>query len=282
MSRISKFTVPSLLLLVACGKPPVEAPAGLNDLARFLTTNFDNEGTEELAAGVLNLESELDGLGAFDAEDVDDRAFTMAPLREEDLGGMPAHDGFDPEAQIPVAVAGRSSFDLDGQMRIVEETNHICIESNTTKFYRRDFDTDVGCFVDGTCPTLDTSNEVRKESLIGDIWYDLPKEYRRFTLEDEREVMVARSFSPDVYETDGGGGSFDQTYILEVWIPEDGTTKRFYSMWSSVTLGAVGDDLWASLVRSGIDEGYGYADDYLADFAEDLCSNDRSREYDRP
>ncbi|MEZ4316020.1 MAG: hypothetical protein R3F61_00880 [Myxococcota bacterium] len=267
------------LVLVGCGKPPVEAPEGLNDLARFLTTNFEAEGTEELEAGMLGLDAELTAL---DLEgDVDGRAFTMAPLRPEDLGGMPQHAGYDVEAQIPVAVATRSQHDFASQMRIVQETNHVCIESGTTKFYGRTFDTDVACFVDGSCPTVKTSNEVRKESLLGNIWYDLPKEYRRFTLEDGRNVMVSRGFSPDVYNTDGGGGSFDQTYILEAWI-EDGTkTKRFYSMWSSVTLSAVGDDAWAALVRSGIDEGYGYADDYLADFAEELCREDRDRAYDR-
>jgi hypothetical protein len=282
MSR-SVLSIPAALFLVACGKPPVEAPTGLNDVSRFLLVNFENEGPEELAAGVLNIEAELDGLNAFDAEEIDERAFTMAVLRSEDLGGMPAHEGFDPDSQIPVAVAGRSSFDLSAQMRIVEETNHICIESETTKFYRREFDSDLACFLDGSCLTLATRNEVFKDaSILGSVWYDQPKEYRKLTLEDGREVMVARSFTPEVFETVGGGGSFDQTYTLEVWIPDGSTTKRFYSIWSSVTLGVVGDDLWASLVRSGIDEGYRFADDYLADFAGELCGNDLDRPYDRP
>lgn len=268
------------LVLVGCGKPPVEAPEGLNDLARFLTTNFEAEGTEELEAGMLGLEAEL---LALDLEgDVDDRAFTMATLRPEDLGGMPQHDGYDVDAQIPVAVAIRSQHDFQAQMRIVEETNHVCIESATTKFYGRTFDTDVACFTGGTCDTLETSNEVRKESLLGDVWYDLPKQYRRITLaEDGRDVMIARGYTPGVFSTDGGGGSFDQTYTLEAWIPDGDKTLRFYSMWSSVTLTAVGDDAWAALVRSGIDEGYGYADDFLADFAEELCREDRDRAYDR-
>jgi len=268
------------LVLVGCGKPPVEAPAELNDLARFLTVNFETEGTAELDAGVLSLEAALSGL---DLEgDVDGRAFTMAPLREEDLGGMPAHAGFNTDTQVPVAVAALSQFGFADQMDIVAETNHICIESGTTKFYRRTFDTDVACFVDGSCDTLDTSNEVRKESALGDIWYDLPKQYRRFQLdEDGRDVMVARSYSPEVYTTDGGGGSFDQTYLLEVWIPDGGKTIHFTSMWSSVTMVAVSDNIWSALVRSGLDEGFSFADDYLDGFAGELCREDRDRAYDR-
>ncbi len=268
-----------LVLLVGCGKPPVEAPAELNELVTFMVERFETPDSEEFIAGATALQLQLEGM---DLEgDIDDRAFTMAALSEGSLGGMPAHAGFSAEEQIPVAVAAVSAHDLPSQMRIVEETNHVCIESGTTKYYSRVFNDDVAGFVDGSRSTLSTSNEIRKETLIADVWYDVEKEYLQVDI-DGTPMMFARSWSPEVYFTDNGNNSFDQTYILEAWIPSGNRTMRFYSMWSSVTLSGLGDDAWSALVRSGIGEGYEYADDYLANCAEELCDEDRDRAYDRP
>lgn len=264
-------------LLAACGKPPVEAPAELSELLVFLTANFENEEIAELEAGALSLEGFMLAASA----DLDDRASTPSPITQADLGGIPSHAGFDPSVQIPVAVSGESAFDLEQNLRIVAETNHVCIESATTKYFARSFESDLSCFLDGSCATLLTSNEVRKESLVADIWYDVFKEYRRFQLEDGREVMLARSWIDQVFTTDSGGGSWDQLVGLEAWIEDGGRTKRFYTLWSSVQVGGLGDDFYSALVRDGIDQGYGYADDYLADFTDELCREDRDREYDR-
>lgn len=268
------------LLLVGCGRAPVEAPESLNELALFLVRNAEGDTLAELDAGLVELESELVAIG-FDGS-TNDRSVTLTALGEADLGGLPTHDGFDPDAQVPVGVVGRSTHDMDAQLRIVEETNHVCIESATTKFYGREFTSDVACFVDRSCDTLSTVNEVRKESILANVWYDLHKDYRWVPMEDGREAMIARSWLAEPFQTDGGGGSWDQTYVFEAWIPDDsGGVQRWYAMWSSVSLSAINDGAWAALVKDGIDEGYEFADDYLADFADEACRNDRDREYDR-
>ena len=61
------------------------------------------------------------------------------------------------------------------------------------------------------------------------------------------------------------------------WIPDANSgSLRFYGMWSSVT--GLGDDLYASSVKSGLDEHYVNT----STFAEGGdCNNDRDREYDR-
>lgn len=276
MSRFFALTV----LLAGCGKPPAEAPAELNDLLLFLTTHFDDTDPAELDAGLVKMN---DLLGGYDLQgDISDRAFTVAALDEGSLGGMPAHAGYSAAEQIPVGVATLSVHDLESQLKTVAETNQVCIESATTKYYSRTFDTDLDCFMDHSCDRVLTSNEVRKESPLGNVWYDLKKDYRWMTLENGDDVMIARTWAPDAYPTDGGGGSFDQTYILDVFYPDGTNTRRFIAMWSSVTLSFVGDDAWAGLVRGGIDEAGAYHDDYIAGFAEGLCSQDRDRAYDRP
>lgn len=270
----------SLLVLTACGKPPVEAPAELNELTLFLTSHFADEETEELDAGLVKLDEFMDGIDY--SADIDDRAFTVSALDEASLGGMPTHTGYDAAAQIPVAITALSAHDMQGQLKTVAEPNQVCIESATTKYYSRTFDSDLDSFMSGSAEWLMTSNEVRKESPLGNVWYDLKKEYRWRTMEDGTEVLIARTWAPEQYPTDGGGGSFDQTYILDVWYPAGSETRRYIAMWSSVTLDFVGDDAWAGLVRGGLDEHTAYADDYIADFAEELCREDRSRAYDRP
>lgn len=275
----------SLLVLAACGKPPVEAPAELNELTLFLTTHFADEDTAELDAGLVKLNEFMDTITYTDGDgpsDIDDRAFTVAKLTEDALGGMGTHSGFDPEAQVPVAITALSAHDMDGQVKTAAESNQVCIESDTTKFYRRTFDSDLASFENRSAEWLMTSNEVRKESALGDVWYDLKKEYRWRTMEDDTEVLIARTWAPDTYPTDGGGGSFDQTYILDVWYPDGDKTRRYIAMWSSVTLSFIDDNAWAGLVRGGLDQHTKFADDYIADFAEGLCREDRDRAYDRP
>ena len=164
-------------MAVGCGKPPVEAPAELNELVTFMVQRYETPESEEFIVGAQNLQNQLSDMAL--VGDVDDRAFTMATLGEADLGGMPAHAGFNAEAQIPVAVAALSAHPMSAQLEIVEETNHVCIESGTTKYYNRVFNSDLACFMDGSCDTLSTSNEVRKESILANVWYDLEKEYVR-------------------------------------------------------------------------------------------------------
>lgn len=282
---MNRFFALSLVTLAACGKPPVEAPAELNDLTLFITTHFADEDTAELDAGLVNLNAFMDGVTYMDGDepsDIDDRAYTVAPLTQDALGGMPTHDGFSPEEQIPVAITALSVHDMDGQLETVAEPNQVCIESATTKYYSRTFDTDLDAFLNRSAEWLETSNEVRKESPLGDVWYDLKKEYRWREMEDGTEVLIARTWAPDVYPTDGGGGTFDQTYILDVWYPDGDQTRRYISMWSSVTLSLINDNAWAGLVRGGLDEHTAFADDYINDFADELCREDRDRAYDRP
>ena len=261
------------LCVVACSVPE-DAPEELGEPTLYLFANFDGTD-EELVSGTELLEEflltlDLDG-------DINDRAFTPDILTGDDLGGIPVPSGTDTADQVPVAVAGRSVHSVAAHQELVAEPNHVCIESNTTVYYDREFLTDVDCFVADTCLRADTDNVVRKESLIANIWYDQFKDYRRITLSDGRAAMLARSWSEDQYFGDSGANSFDQSYLIDAWIEDadsSGSTLRYTSMWSAVTVGLLDDAAWATLVKGGLDEALTNADNFIDDV---MCSNDRDK-----
>lgn len=261
--------------LAGC-KAPVEAPEALGDVALFLYANFDGDD-EVLAAGLANLDAFL---GTQDlAAGLPERSVTLPLLDGVNLGVVTGPEGVDAAVQVPIGVFAESPNALEDHIGLVADPNQICIASDSTVFAERTFLTPVACFVDGSCPRVDTSNETRTETIIADVWIDIFGDYRRVPLEDGREALVARGWIEDVFLADGGNNSWDQRYTLDVWLPtEAGTTRRFYGMWSSATLG-IGDDVYASLVKSGLDEYFANADGMIAG---EECGNDRDRANDRP
>lgn len=265
----------ALIGLFGC-KAPVEAPEELGEVSLFLYANFDGED-EVLAAGITNLDAFLasQDMGAA----LNDRAVTLPILGPEDQGGVTAPPGVDPNVQVPVGVFAASAHALADHVALVADPNQICIASDSTVYAARTFLTPIDCFVDGSCPRVDTDNETRTETLIADVWIDIFGDYRRVPLEDGREAMIARGWIDQVFLADGGNNSWDQRFTLDVWVPDDaGGTRRFYGMWSSATLG-IGDDVYASLVKSGLDEYFANADGMASG---EVCGNDRDRPYDRP
>ena len=255
-----------------CHKAPVEAPDEIGELAAYLFENFDTETGEELIAGTPTLKSFIRDLDPENA-DLDERAFSMPPLEKSSWGTITGPKGTDPAMQIPIAVVGASTQKLKANRGLMLEKNQVCIESGSTKFYARTFDAGKDCFASGDCEYLETTNEVRKETALAKVWYDLYKDFRNVVLEDETEVVYARSWTEESFLADGGNNTWDQLYTLEAWIPSGGSTLRFYVIWSEAHIGGVGDDFYADLVKTGIDEGMLFADRFAGGNKD--CGNDR-------
>jgi len=271
-------------LTVGC-KAPVEAPEDLGELTLFLFENFDQEEGEELITGSVGMEEYLLSL---DLEGkVNDRTVTLPQLPEDRMGTVTPTDGADASLQVPVGVSAISRHDLSANLELIAEPNQVCIDSDTSKFSERVFLTDINCFVDGTCDTLETTQWVRKENALAKIWFELHRNYRTVELEDGRTAMYARGWLPRVYDSDNGKNTWDQNYSLEVWIPDpsdEGKTLRFYGLWSSVHLDLIGDDAWAVLVKGGLDQNLEWGDEFLdPDVAiDDYCNEDRDADYTPP
>ncbi len=255
-----------------CHKAPVEAPGEIGELAAYMFENFDTETAEELIAGTPTLKKFITGLDPGNA-DLDDRAFSLPFLTKDSWGTISGPGGADPEMQLPMAVVGLSEHKLKAQRELMLERNQVCIESASTKFYDRDFIEGKDCFVSGECEYLITLNEVRKETALAKVWYDFYKDYRTVILEDDTEVIYSRGWSEESFAADGGNNSWDQMYSFEAWIPKGGDTLRFYAFWSEAHIGGVGDDFYSDLVKTGLDEGYLFADRFAN--GNKNCGNDR-------
>lgn len=279
--RALSWSVPvlSLTLVAGCAKPPPEAPKELGDLSLFLFQHFEDEDPAEFAAGLLNLKGFVEKTDL--TLDAKDRAVTLPLLDGEALGSLAIPTGADVEKQVPVALAGLSTHPLDGQKQLAVEPNQVCIESGTTVWAERKFLTDEACFADGSCPDLSITQEVRKENFLAKVWYDQLKDYRTIELEDEEgnvsQALVGRSWIEEVFPGDGGESSWDQLFQLDVTFEKGGESWRWFAMWSSITVTALGDDIYANLVIDGIEEAYVYGDEFLDDDIQS-CPNDRAAE----
>lgn len=265
-------------IAAGCAKPPPEAPKELGDLGLFLFKHFEDEDPAEMSAGVLNLK----GLIAEEMKKEEkDRPVTMPILEGDNLGGLSIPDGVDAEAQVPIAIPATSVHPIDKQLVNILEPNQVCIESDSTIWALRTFLTDTACFEDKSCDRLETSQEVRKENILAKVWYDQYKNYRWLTLEDadgnESSAIIARSWIDKVFPADGDNNSWDQLFQIDVFIEDGGKTARWFSMWSSVTLGGVGDDLYGSLVVDGINQAMVFGDEFISNDIQE-CKNDRGLE----
>jgi len=266
----------AVALATACAKPPPEAPKELGDLSLYLFSHFDDEDPDALIAGLEALDLQFQDYEL--TGDLSDRSFTMPLLEKGDLGGVSAPPNQPVDEQTPVAVMGLSRHDLATNRDLIRKSNYVCIESDTTTFYGRDHMDDVGCFASGDCEVTATVNEVRKESILANVWYDLYKDHRNVELTDGRKAVIARSWIEDAFPSDSGKYSWNQLYTLEIWLASGKQTQRFHTAWSAVSLGVIGPDVYTNIVGDAIDGGFTNADHFVD--GED-CKNDRERAYDR-
>ncbi len=256
------LSVAALMLLGAC-KAPEDAPESISEPMVTLFSDFSGE-EDRLRAATLALETALSTIEL--TGPLDGRVFTVPALTPETLGELSFPEGIDGSSQVPVAVAGQSAHPLAASIDTAVLPSQVCIESNSTVWYERNFESDAACFADGTCANLETTNAVHKKKLVIDLWYRLLKDYRAFSLEDGRRAMIARSWTDEPWVGVGGNNTLDLSFALEVWLENEADpalTDRFYAMWSGGESG-FDDAFYATIVKMGMDEGYENADAYMS------------------
>jgi hypothetical protein len=220
----------------------------------------------------------MDGLQNVDMSlDIKDRAETLPILDGDDLGDLSIPDGISADVQVPIGIPYESSHPIGQQTQIFVESNQVCIESDTTKWARRDVLAGGDCFASGDCDRLDTVSEVRKENILAKVWYDQYKSYRRVFLDSGEEVFIGRAWIEEQFLADGEKNSWDQLFQLDVYVENGKTTDRYFAMWSSVTLAGIGDDAYANLVVDGIAQSATFSDEFI-DGNIETCKNDRGAE----
>ncbi len=264
----------------ACAKSPEPAPDDLGQLGLYLFRHFDDADPTGMGEGFANLEPHLVADGHLPPAET---IVAMPILDGANLDDLPIPDGVSASDQVPIAGTGLSVHPLAAQLKLILEPNQVCIESSSTVWAHRTFLTPTGCFAAAQCP-LETVTEVRKETLIAQGWIDQAKEYRWFAFGADDgatvDVLAGRSWIDRVFEGDGGINSWDQLFHIDVFMEnreDPATTYRWFSVWSSVTITGVGDDLYATLLVNGLEEALQFGDEFIADNIVS-CTLDRNAE----
>jgi hypothetical protein len=232
----------------------------------YLFRHFDDADAEPMSAGFASLETHLVA-----AQNIapSETTVSMPILDGANLDGHPIPEGASAAEQVPIAGSGRSAYPLLAQLTLILEPNQVCIESSSTVWARRTFLSPTGCFAAGDCP-LSTVTEVRKETLIAQGWLDQYKEFRWFEFEASDgstvDVIGGRSWIDRVFEGDGGVNSWDQLFHLDVYMEnreDPSESLRWFSVWSSVTITGVGDDLYATMIVAGLEEALQFGDEFM-------------------
>jgi len=254
--------LPLLLVLGACKSPPPEAPTEMADISRYLFREFDNP--EALPQGVLNLE-ELLGAEDITAEDPVDRAWQVAGLTAGDLEAITIPSDGDLDLLATMALAYRSPFPVDSHTAYMVIPD-LTVISTTAVIYDRTFPgtDDASCFVDASCEVLATENYIDRETALFKMEYSFNKDYRWVELEDGRKAIVSRGWIEESAHGDSSRNHLWQNYETDVWIGrEDGTTWRFYAVYTQAEYAGVGEDMAINLSRAQAQSALDTLDAYI-------------------
>ena len=228
----------SLLVALSCTacSPAPEAPAELADLSLYLFAEFHADDADVLA-GLENLSDILHNDFDYDA-DVSERQLKQPPLTEEFLGGANTTSAFDPDLQKTVSIAYRSRYPISRHVAGTLILDQNPLEPSATT-HDRTVLSDGDCWVATDCDTLDTVNFIVKSNVLYTVPYDATKVYRRLTLDDGRDALMARVDQPEIGYSDTGTTSIDQNFSLEIWVEDKADAAqslRIQFVWTALTI----------------------------------------------
>jgi hypothetical protein len=252
-------------LLTGCAVP-LEAPDDLGSIGGFLFAQFEGDEGPLLEA-VRNVRATLATEVAIDGPRRD-RQFAVEILGEDQLTDV-THPDVDVQLQSPVALSYRSVHAVAAMARLQTVAEQTPFEPSSPDVYDRSFDSDVACWLDGSCDRLETINAITKDNLLYTVPYVTRKHFRRLALEDGAAI-VSRTWSEEVGVGEQGRNSIDQNYAADFWIedPEDPSrTLRLQYAWSSVTLEGV--DLnevdIRGIIADGVDKTFVAQDEWITE-----------------
>ncbi len=264
----------SLLLLSACAEPPAEVPdtvgelnLDLGELSLWLFANLNSDDVDLLGVGARDLRAILqESAEALDNyDDREGRTWGLPDLDGDDLT-VDIWAGADTTLQLPVGVGFRSRHALDDHGRVLRLTDQTPVEADSSAAYDREFLTDVDCFVDGSCDSLQARETIHRSNLLLDLVYVQEKEFRRVPIYGEDGDMIwSRSWTTQQYiEEAPNSDSIDQWTGMAINISEGDNTLRYNTLWGSSNL-ALKDDFLISQVANGMEEAFVNTDLWLDD-----------------
>jgi hypothetical protein len=240
-----------------------EAPAGLDDLSRFI---FDRvapaEGLElatqesELRDAVVKLQAE------FEAQAITYEApftGTLSDLPEASVAGLEGVG--DRAGTIAIAqgfgLANIARCTLQQEVNLVTSNRAMVIHPDVYQAYEKDFDVDPAAFRDGSETSLQwrTTYKIAQPPVGSAYEAQLRAVGRRIPGDGTvGDIFMTRVHLLEPAVFDGDGSSFELDFQTEIYVDNgDGTLNHFYGMWRRMVLGPVtsSDELFIGQTLSG-------------------------------
>lgn len=256
----------------ACSPPPA-APDDLDSLSSWLFQNFEEEDTELVASGLVNLRSFFRTLDL--TEGYQDRSFTLSDLTEEDVAGLERPD-VDLAGTLPVALVTESGFTPTEHADVIVLPDQTPVEPNSPDQYAREFldPEDESCFPGRSCDLLRTMNDIIKKNALMEIPYDMNKDYRWIDLAEADTgasgwSILARSWCQEEAVGEAGNNAIRQSFSVEVFLPEDGGGIRYMGLWSEPEVAGFSDDQVVGTIKYGLHQIFEATEEYLEEYLEE-------------
>lgn len=245
---MSRPLVVVLVSVMACAKPP-EAPEDLDALTHYLIREWNNEDPAVMEAGVANLMAFLDGVDLDREVSVQDRAWEITSLAEEDVEDID-HPGRDPSITYGVGVAMASNRPIEDHVSWQLQSDLVEAEPTAVQ-YDRDWEDDTElCFGDRGCPVLLTVNEIERQNLLMSLAFTYHKHFRWVEMEDGQAGMISRGWITESVEGAQGRSQLWQTYNVEAWLPDGDRTRRYQVLWAESDIAGASDAIQIATVKT--------------------------------
>ncbi len=250
--------VPAAILLIGCAKKREPAPTEMVDLVSFMFVNWEDD---------LAMQDALDNLGPWLDTNVEtDEArdgFRLEPLGPDEVGVVD-HPNAVLSDMLGAAGGALSAFPVDDHAAHMSRPDQLFSNPNNYKIYRRAVVEGSAAEFDAGTSLLRTVNDIETASWGVQIPYQLFKDYRWVETEAERAV-IARAWTEMRSCNDGGGNCIEQSFSIDIFVGDGGSTQRLTASWSEVTTSLpLGDDALVAGLALGIQNVFYYTDEFLA------------------
>lgn len=251
----------ALALLFSCTHP-VEAPAEMDALSSFLYVAWDEQDPAAMQEGVVNLLAFAETVDP--SGDLDQRSFVVNPFDRAEIEPYVAHE-HDPAETVGVGVLYFSPYPALAHMEHIRMTDQTPVEPSSPNHYVREFtEGDPDCFVEGSCPTLRSMNDVLRESVLFTLSYDMDKMWRWVETPSGIDALCARSANVDVAE---GGDNIRllQGYSMDLFLPLNDGSLRYQVTWQQTEIPGLDDEDMQGALASGVNDGFVRQDEFITE-----------------
>lgn len=246
------------VIAAGCAKKREPAPTEMEDLVGYLFASWEDD--EALPEGIDNLARWLDQ--NIDSDEARE-GYLLTPLSAEEVADVerPQRSLGD---LLGASTAARSPFPVGDHAGHIVLRDQMFSNPGTYERYDREIEGDAQQFLGGE-GLVRTTNQIETSSLGVTIPYELLKDYRWVTTEDN-EAILARSWIEEGSCNEGGGNCLEQSFSIDLFLRRPGQeTWRMTATWSELTVSLpVSEKLMIATLANGMNNVFRFTDEFLA------------------